>query len=208
VFYPHKRGNQKRGQMRRKSDSLLKQLTVKNVSYMEGIRRSINDIETVHKFLIPSPYLSSSLSSGAIATASTLDPTVRLDSFSKWAACFKQYLVLSITAVTVVSTTGSSVGTIWQQIAEDNSVPTGALVSEEKAIISLVAGNDPSKNSCTIVWRPKSAEDMAWTATGTSLALVYLKTYGNTINTLTSGGDSSTRVSTMFFYEIAFRYLV
>ena len=197
-----------RRRSKRESDPMLRSLLVRNVRYAEGVDRKVVDIEQVYKFRLPTPYLNNTLSSGSLASSASLDPVSRLDSFAKWAACFRQYLVLSITAVSSISASGIAQGHFWMQIQEANSVPTGAMVSEEKAVVSLNALNDTNKNSCTIVWKPKSSEDLVWTDCGTPLNLAYFKVYGNTTNTLTSVSDSTSKVSTMFIYEIAFRYLV
>jgi hypothetical protein len=194
----------------RQTPNPIAYLTQKNVKYISGIPRSISNIEKVYQLVIPSSFLSSSLTAGSIASSSTLDPLTRLDSFStRWAAVFRQYCVTKIVvALSITNASSTPAGTIWAQIQENNSVPGSSSVGEERSVIYLNAPNDPSKNSACITWVPRSAEDLTWTDTATNLAICYLKIYGNTTNTLTSGGDSSTRVSAMIYYHIAFRYLL
>lgn len=194
---------------RRNRSSLISFLTQKNVIYKEGVPRSIVNIEQVYQMVLVSPYFSNSMSAGGIASSTTLDPYTRLNMFSRWAAVFRQYIVTKITVVSSISTGNSSpVGVVWQKIEENNAVPTGSMVSEEKAILYLTNQQDQSKNSATISWSPRSAEDLTWIDSGTGQAPCYLKTYADTTNTLTSGADSSTRISTMVYYHVAFRYLV
>jgi len=194
----------------RQTPNPIAYLTQKNVKYINGIPRSISNIEKVYQLVIPTPFLSSSLVAGSIATASTLDPLTRLDSFStRWAAVFRQYCITKIVvALTITNAPAAPAGTVWAQIQENNSIPGGLSVAEERSVIYLNAPNDPSKNSACITWVPRSAEDLTWTETTNNLSVCYLKIYGNTTNTLTSGADSSTRISAMLYYHIAFRYLL
>lgn len=194
---------------RRNRPSILAMLTSRNVVYKEGVPRSVVNIEKVYEFVLVAPYVSSSLSAGGLATSTTLDPYTRLNTFSRWAAVFRQYFVTKIIVVSSISTNYSSpTGVVWQKIEENNAVPNGSMVSEEKAILYLTAPQDQSKNSATITWVPRSSEDLTWIDTGSGQAPCFLKTYGDTTNTLTTGADSSTRVSSMVYYHIAFRYLV
>jgi len=182
----------------------------RNVSYANGIPRQLSNIEKVYQLIIPAPLLSVSLSAGNIASSSTLDPVTRLDGFAtRWAAVFRQYCVTKIiVALSFSNLYSAPAGTVWAQIQENNTTPNGSAVAEERAVLTLDAAQDPLKNSATIVWVPKSSEDLQWTDTGTTNSVAYLKIYGNTTNTLTTGADSTTRVTAQMFYHIAFRYLL
>lgn len=179
----------------------------KNVSYVEGIPRSVTDIERVYQMIIPSVMSSSTLVTGNVATSTSLDPTARINSWgSTWGASFRQYCVtkIVIAASFKYSTNGS--GMIWLQVTEDSANPTGLITAEEKAVLMINAPSDPLKNSATITWTPRSSEDLAFTSVGTSFVPAYYKVYGNTTNTGTSAGDSTTSVNAIFYYHIAFRY--
>jgi len=122
---------------------------------------------------------------------------------------FRQYLVLKATVVMnldFVNTAGT--GQIWGQIQENNTVPSATAIREEKAILYIASSQDYTRNSATIEWTPRSAEDMAFIDTSTVFNPAYLKIYANSTNTLTNAADSTTRVSWMVYYEIAFRYLL
>lgn len=182
----------------------------KNVRYSEGIPRSIVDIERVYRFILCSNQSSSTLSAGSTSTSSSLDPTSRIETFtSRWGVVFRQYLVLKATVVMnldFVNTAGT--GQIWGQIQENNTVPSATAIREEKAILYIASSQDYTRNSATIEWTPRSAEDMAFIDTSTVFNPAYLKIYANSTNTLTNAADSTTRVSWMVYYEIAFRYLL
>ncbi len=189
---------------------MIKFLTMKNVRYSQGIPKSIQDLERVYTIDIVSPIVSSTLTTGAKATSTSLDVTSRVDTFSRWATVFKQYVVLGITVVSQISgTNGGSAanGQIWQRVEEDSSAPSGAMVKAEKAVISLHAPSDDKMNSSVIMWRPTSSEDLEWIATGTGFANCYLKTYADPTNTGTSASDSSSQISSLIYYTVAFRYL-
>lgn len=205
-FMPHKRKSSRKG---KQNMNPLQYLLRKNVEYRSGISRSITNVEKVYQFILPAPLFSSSLSAGTLATATTLDPVTRLDGFStRWAAVFRQYCVTKIViCLSITNSAATPVGMVWAQVNESNSAPTGAAVAEEKSVLYLVPYQDESKNSATITWTPHSNEDLSWTDCGTSLSVAYLKLYANTSNTLTSGSDSTTRISAQCYYHIAFRYL-
>lgn len=193
-----------------KSVGIPAALLRRNVRYMEGIPRSVVDIERVYRFTLTSSAFSSTLSAGSTSTSSTLDPTARIDSFtSRWGSVFRQYLVLKARVVVAFNfTNASGTGQIWAQIQENNTVPNSTAVREEKAILYIASPQDYSRNSANIEWTPRSMEDMDFTDTSTGINIAYLKLYANTTNTLTSASDSTTQVTYTVYYDIAFRYLL
>lgn len=201
----------------RKSDaSLVKTprlpgiLLKKNVVYKTGIPRGLDDFERVYQMILVAPAVTNTLTAGGIATSTTLDPYTRVDSFSRLAAVFKQYLVQKIVVATTldrVDYSNSPMGSLYVRIEEDNSVPASTIVRSEKAIIRMTSFQDEDTNSCTSVWVPSSSEDLAWTSTSAGFAMAFLKNYANSGVTGTSASDSVTRVSNVCYYHVAFRYL-
>ncbi len=183
----------------------------KNVHYYQGISRAIQDIEKVYVIDLISAQVQNTLSAGSLAVSTTMDPVTRLDNWaSKWAAVFKQYMVLEIKAVSAIQSTSSGApanGQIWARIEEENAVPTGSIVRAERAILNLHAPSDDKQAAVTCVWTPTSAEDLDFISSSSGFALAYHKLYANTTNTGTAASDSSSQVTTQFIYRIAFRYL-
>lgn len=199
-----------KNQRKSKSVGIPAALLRKNVKYMEGIPRSIVDIERVYQFCLVSSSFSSTLSAGGTATSSSLDPTSRIDTFtSRWGVVFRQYLVLKVrVAVAFNFTNTAGTGQIWVQIQENNAVPSSTAVREEKSILYIASPQDYSRNSAMIEWTPRSAEDMDFIDTSAAFNPAYLKIYANTTNTLTNAADSTTQVTYQVYYDIAFRYLL
>ncbi len=191
-------------------ESAIRALMVKNISYSLGIGRRVEDIERVYVIELVSTQTTQTLTTGGIATSTSMDPTTRIDSFSRWAAVFKQYTVLECTATTqVLGTNGGAAanGQIWVRVEEESGAPTSGIVRSEKAVLNLHAPSDDKQSSCTIKWRPSSSEDLAFIYTGTGFAFAYHKVYANSSITGTSATDSSSQLVTLFYYRVAFRYL-
>lgn len=186
-------------------------LTRKNVKYIAGIPRGLDDFERVYQVVLVSPRVTSTLTAGIVATSTTLDPYTKVDSFSRWAAVFKQYLIQKIvvaTAIDKLDYANSPMGSAFIRIEEDNAVPTSTIVRAEKSIIRFASFQDDDTNSSTAVWTPASAEDMTWLSTSSgSSTVAFLKTYADPTNTGTSASDSVSRLSSVVYYHLAFRYL-
>lgn len=204
------RNNKNYRPSRKSKNELLASITRKNVWYSNTVPRNIIDLERVTRMELPSALVSSTISAGGIASATTLDASVKISNFSNWAAVFKQYVILGIRIVTTIAKldyTNSPQGQVWVRVDEDNAVGSGALVRAEKGVLDLAAFQDSETNSVITTWEPRSSEDLAWAATGTGYTPCYLKTYADPTNTLTSASDSTTRVCSQIYYMIAFRYL-
>jgi hypothetical protein len=191
----------------RSTPSLVAIMCRKNVTYSRGIPRSFSNIEQTYRVVLIGPQLNLTFSAGGIATASSLDPTVRLDTWSRWAAVFKQFLVSKVTVSHSLLRLGTAQGQVFLRIEETSAVPTSAIVRSERAILGLVNYQDPLADSALSTWKPMSTEDLAWTDTSASFNLAYLKTYADATNTGTAAADSTTIVSHTVEYEIHFRYL-
>lgn len=205
--------NMKKSQKRftnRAENAMVRAMEVRNVIYQQGVPKSINSIEQTYSIDLVSSRLTNTLTAGSLSVATSLDPTSRIDSWNRWSAVFKQYFVVKIRAVYSIDKldySGTPLGQVFFRIEEDNSVPTGSIVRQERGTISLAMFQDEEKNSGNILWTPRSAEDLEWIATASGFAPAYLKTYADPTNTGTVAADSTTRVSVTFYYRIVFRYL-
>lgn len=182
----------------------------KNVSYISGIPKSISNIEKVYQFILPSPLLSQTATAGQIATSASLDITTRVDSWARWTAVFKQYCITKVqiaSRVAKLDYAGSPQGEVFIRLEEDNAVPTGSIVRAEHAVLNLADFQNSSDVSCTSVWKPTSAEDLQWVNCSAGANPSYLKVYMDPTNTLSSAGDSTTRICHLMYFHVAFRYL-
>ncbi len=186
-------------------------LTLKNVKYTQGVPRNMLDLERVYVVELVSPQVTNTLASGSKATSTSLDPTARLDSWSsKWAAVFKQYVVLSCQVVSQIQATNGGAaanGSIFVRIEEDSAAPTGAMVRAEKGVLNLHAPSDDKQTACIARWEPTSSEDLEFISTSTGYAMSYLKVYADPTNTGTSASDSSSTIVSYVVYRLAFRFL-
>jgi len=117
-------------------------LLKKNVTYQQGIPKNLDDFERVYQMILVSAPLTNTLTVGGIASSTTLDPYTRVDSFSRLAAVFKQYLVQKIVVASTldrVDYTNSPMGSWYVRIEEDNAVPASSIVRSEKAIVRLTS---------------------------------------------------------------------
>lgn len=188
-------------------ERLVREVSKKNVRYHNGVPRSLPSIETVVEVPLVSPQINLSFASGGVANTTSLDPTVRIDTFSRWVSIYKQYLVAKIVVISTISNTGSYIGKIFVQVGEDSATPSGVIVREERAELSLATYQSEASSTVVTVWEPQSAEDVTWTNTNTGSALAYLRTYADPTNTGTTGADSATRITHQVYYTMMFRYL-
>ncbi len=189
------------------SNPLLAAALRKNVIYKEGIPKSVYNYEKVYELVLPSTLQAYTLTTGGIASATSLDPSSRIGTWSRWSAIFQQFIVLKMTVTlqTVLNSTG--IGEVWGQVRESSSTPTSAMATQERAVVSLAAYQDPLKNSFTITWTPRSAEDVTFTSTNTGFTPAYFAVYADSTNTLTSASDNTTKLALSIYYHLAFRYL-
>jgi hypothetical protein len=188
-------------------DSLIRMVVQKNVFYSQGIPRSMNNIEEVYKFVLISPQLNLTLTSGAVASTSSLDPTVRIDTWSRWTACFKQYIVAAVRVESGFNKVTTQQGQVFIRVGEDSNSPASTIVRSERGALSLVDPYDERQACLTTRWQPRSAEDMNWTQTSVGFAQCYLQTYADPTNTGTSAADSTSVISHVIYYTLLFRYL-
>jgi len=174
---------------------------------MRGIPRAFPNIEQTYRIVLTSPQVNLTFSAGSIASALTLDPTTRVDTWSRWSAVFKQFLVTKVSVSSSLNRLGTAQGQVFIRVEEATAAPTSAIVRSERALINLVTYQDVLSDSATSIWKPRSSEDLAWSDTGVAFNLAYLKTYADTTNTGTAAADSATVVTHVVEYEIHFRYL-
>jgi hypothetical protein len=203
---PKKNGKKQQKQQQQGRNALLASAMRKNVTYSFGIPRKVLDLERVYQITLISPLVNLTFSAGSLASALSLDPTVRIDTWSRWSAVFRQFIVTGITCCTTLNRLGTAQGQVFTRIEESSAVPTSAIVRAERGIINLVNYQDEEKDSTTARWSPRSAEDVTWTDTGIAYNIAYLKTYADSTNTGTAAADSTTIVTHTIFYHVAFRY--
>jgi hypothetical protein len=179
----------------------------KNVSYRQGITRRNNNIERVYQLTLESPQVNITFSAGGLASSLSLDPTVRIDTWSRWAAVFKQFTVTKVRVASQLNRLGTAQGQVMIRVEEDSAAPSSSIVRAERNALNLVNYQVVDQDSCTTIWEPASAEDLTWCSTGTAFNIAYLKSYADATNTGTAAADSSTVVQHVVIFDIAFRYL-
>jgi len=179
----------------------------RNVKYIQGVPRGVSNIQETVTIVMPSPLQSLTLTTGGIANATSLDPSARIDTWSRWTAVFSQFLVAKIVVISRLAKVGTTQGSIFVRVDEASSTPTSTIVRSERAQLDLALNQVEDEASSTIVWEPRSMEDVTWASTATGFTPAYLKTYADPTNTLTSAADSTTVVFHSLIYTLVFKYL-
>ncbi len=188
-------------------EKIIKQVTRRNVRYIQGIPRSIANVENTYTIVLVSSLQALTLTTGGIANATSLDITSRVDTWSRWSAVFNQYIIGKIVVATRVNNSTNAQGSIFVKLDETSSTPSSTMIRSERAQINLFNSQVEDEISCTSVWEPRSAEDMTWVTSTTGATPIYLKTYADPTNTLTNSGDSTTKIVHTLYYTVIFRYL-
>lgn len=182
-------------------------VTKKNIRYIQGVPRGVANIEHTYTMVLASSLYSLTLTNGQVANSKSLDITSVVDTWSRWTAVFTQYIIGKIVVVSRVNNSTTAQGSIFVRLDELSSTPSSTSVRSERAQINLFNQQVEDEISCTSVWEPRSSEDMNWQLTSIGATPVYLKTYADPTNTLTSATDSTTRIQSTVYYTVIFRYL-
>lgn len=193
---------------------MLTFLTQKNVTYKGGVPKNLLNVERVtHMTLISTLYSDANwvLTTGAMSVVNPLDLSTRIAQWStRYQLIWKQYLIKKLTVVINImklNYTTTPIGKALFVIQENADAPASTILNSERGEIDLANFQDNEKNSCHIIWVPKSSEDFQWRETTTSTPPCYLKGYALVGGTFTDTGDSLTRFAYTVYYDVAFRYL-
>lgn len=202
------RNNKQKRSSRSIGNGLIRLLEQTNVRYSPGRQIQWDELSRVQQVVIPAALQTYTLSAGSLAANLALDPTARIDNWaSRWAAVFKQYVVLAIEIYAAFGTIDRAQGQIFVRVEEDFAAPTSVITRQEHGSLSLASAQDDKARCCMIHWKPSSAEDWTWTSTGSGYTPSYFKAFASSATTGSNGGDSTTNIQVQVVYRMGFRYL-